>query len=256
MTFRLLMMIVLPLLAVWTRESAALEIKDVTFSTENAGTVTFKHAAHMKKKRSNTPNISCKACHNQNMVKGQHYTMAQMEQGQSCGQCHDGKKAFALAKCTGCHKVRDVTYKIRQTGQVKFRHTTHLGKKQECGTCHNGIFKTSGNPAVTMKDMEKGISCGACHNGKKAFSLASCITCHPVRDINYAVKGAGKVVFSHTGHLAFQTCNDCHGTLYNASRSKAKVSMAEMEKGSSCGACHDGKTAFTVKEHCATCHKM
>jgi c(7)-type cytochrome triheme protein len=30
--------------------------------------------------------------------------------------------------------------------------------------------------------------------------------------------------------------------------------MDEMEKGKSCGACHDGKTAFTVKENCDTCH--
>ena len=29
--------------------------------------------------------------------------------------------------------------------------------------------------------------------------------------------------------------------------------MADMEKGKSCGACHDGKTAFDVKS-CITCH--
>jgi c(7)-type cytochrome triheme protein len=31
--------------------------------------------------------------------------------------------------------------------------------------------------------------------------------------------------------------------------------MAEMEKGKSCGACHDGKTAFATTANCAKCHK-
>jgi c(7)-type cytochrome triheme protein len=32
--------------------------------------------------------------------------------------------------------------------------------------------------------------------------------------------------------------------------------MTEMEGGRSCGACHDGNTAFTVGENCETCHAM
>jgi c(7)-type cytochrome triheme protein len=31
--------------------------------------------------------------------------------------------------------------------------------------------------------------------------------------------------------------------------------MKQMEKGKSCGACHDGKKAFSVKGECAKCHK-
>jgi len=34
------------------------------------------------------------------------------------------------------------------------------------------------------------------------------------------------------------------------------VTMEQMEQGASCGACHDGGTAFTVKENCETCHNM
>jgi c(7)-type cytochrome triheme protein len=30
--------------------------------------------------------------------------------------------------------------------------------------------------------------------------------------------------------------------------------MKQMEKGKSCGACHDGKKAFSVKGDCAKCH--
>lgn len=240
----------------WSVATHALEIRDVTFQTESAGKVIFRHSSHMKKKSRTAPNISCKACHNDKLQKGTRYTMAQMEQGKSCGQCHNGKKAFGLVRCTGCHKVKDITIQVKDTGPVKFRHTTHLKKSTYCGACHNSIFKTSGNAPVSMADMEKGKSCGACHNGKKAFSLASCTTCHPVKDRTFSDKDAGNVVFSHTSHITIYKCGDCHTMIYEPAKSKKRKTMTQMESGESCGACHDGKTAFTVKENCATCHKM
>jgi c(7)-type cytochrome triheme protein len=236
--------------------AAALEIKDATFTTESAGKVVFKHSTHMKKKSAKSPNISCKSCHNDSMKKGVKYTMAQMEQGKSCGQCHNGRKAFALTRCTACHKVKDISMKVKDTGPVLFRHSSHLKKSEYCGTCHNMIFKTSGNATVKMAEMEKGKSCGACHNGKKTFSLASCTTCHPVKDRKFSVKDAGNVIFSHTSHITMYKCGDCHSIIYEPAKSKIKKTMTQMEAGESCGACHDGKGAFTVKENCETCHKM
>jgi c(7)-type cytochrome triheme protein len=32
------------------------------------------------------------------------------------------------------------------------------------------------------------------------------------------------------------------------------MSMSQMEKGLSCGSCHDDKTAFSVKSNCVKCH--
>jgi c(7)-type cytochrome triheme protein len=107
-----------------------------------------------------------------------------------------------------------------------------------------------------MKSMEKGKSCGACHNGKKAFPLASCTKCHPVKELTFVDKDAGNVTFSHTSHLGMYKCGDRHTKLFAPTMNKVKVSMKEMEEGKSCGACHDGNSAFTVKENCATCHKM
>lgn len=248
-------MIIMVIIASLAFQAGAMEIKDATFSTENAGKIIFKHSTHLKKKSVKSPNISCKSCHNDNMKKGIHYTMAQMEQGKSCGQCHNGKKAFALAKCTACHKVKDVVYKINETGSVNFRHSTHL-TKQQCGACHNAIYKTSGNSKVPMSEMEKGKSCGVCHNGKSAFSISSCTTCHPVKDRKFSIKGSGNVNFSHTSHITMYKCGECHAKLYKPAKNNSRKTMAEMEKGQSCGECHDGKTAFSVKENCATCHKM
>src|SRR5512133_854026 len=239
-----------------TIPAGALDIKDKTFVTENAGKVVFSHAVHLKKKNVKSPNISCKSCHNDAMKKGVHYTMAQMGQGKSCGQCHNGRQAFALAKCTVCHKVKDIVFKVKETGPVHFKHSVHLKKNPQCSACHNTLFKTGSNPRVSMNAMESGKSCGACHNGKKAFALSACTKCHPVKELTFVDKDAGNVTFSHSSHLALYKCGECHTKLFATARNNVKVTMTEMENGKSCGACHDGKTAFTVKENCATCHKM
>lgn len=67
----------------------------------------------------------------------------------------------------------------------------------------------------------------------------------------------GDVVFSHETHVVGMNlkCTQCHDRLYTNAKKHKKVSMKEMQKGKSCGACHDGKTAFSVKGDCATCHK-
>jgi c(7)-type cytochrome triheme protein len=238
-----------------TIPAGALDIKDKTFTTENAGKVTFSHSIHLKKKNPKSPNISCKACHNDAMKKNVHYTMAQMEQGKSCGQCHNGKRAFALAKCAACHKVKDITFKVKETGPVLFKHTVHLQEKGDCSACHNTLFKTGKNPRVSMADMEQGKSCGACHNGKKAFGLDKCASCHPVKEITYKVEATGPTPFSHKFHVEVAGCGKCHPALYSVNQQNKRVGMAAMEKGKSCGACHNSKDAFSVKD-CSKCHPV
>lgn len=233
----------------------ALELKDITYTTTDAGKVVFSHKVHLQKKTRTTSNLNCKACHNSGMEKNVHYTMADMDKGKSCGMCHNGTKAFALAKCTQCHKVNTMVYKVKETGPVVFSHNVHL-RTMQCGACHNKLYKTGPNAKVSMAEMEKGKSCGACHNGKKAFAVGECVKCHPYRDKNYAVKDAGNVAFSHKFHLGMYGCAECHPRVYQLGKAKATVSMTEMEAQKSCGACHDGKSAFTVKENCAKCHQI
>ncbi len=255
MRFRLTLLTLPALLAVTTL-SYAIELKDIQYNTKDAGKVVFSHKTHLQKKTRTSANFSCRNCHEAGKVqKGQHYTMADMEKGKSCGTCHNGTKAFALARCTQCHKVREITYKVKETGPVAFSHKGHL-RTMQCNSCHSRLFKTGPNPRTTMAEMTKGKSCGACHNGKKAFAVADCAKCHPVREKNYAVKDAGDVLFSHKFHLAMYSCGECPPRLYIPGKGNATVSMAGMEAQKSCGACHDGKTAFTVKENCEKCHKM
>ncbi len=76
-------------------------------------------------------------------------------------------------------------------------------------------------------------------------------------DITFSVKGAGTSVFSHDGHVGKIgiKCSECHYHLYATVEKHTKATMYEMEKGRSCGACHNGQKAFDVKANCERCHK-
>ena len=68
----------------------------------------------------------------------------------------------------------------------------------------------------------------------------------------------GDVVFPHTTHVDGMklACNECHDKLFINSKTHKKVSMKELQNGESCGLCHNGKRAFSVKSDCAKCHKQ
>jgi c(7)-type cytochrome triheme protein len=150
--------------------------------------------------------------------------------------------------------VDEVNLQTKTVGKVVFSHTAH---GTSCGACHPKVFeKKRSNSYVSMKAMERGKSCGACHNGEKAFSVkGDCATCH-AGDIHYKDTDAGDVLFSHTAHSGMFGCDACHPDLFKAERTKKnRASMEDMEKGKSCGACHDGATAFGVAD-CESCHTM
>lgn len=75
-------------------------------------------------------------------------------------------------------------------------------------------------------------------------------------DITLKNKG-GDVVFSHDAHVEGMSlsCTKCHDKLYTSVKQHKTVTMKQMRTGKSCGLCHNGKTAFSVKGDCAKCHK-
>jgi c(7)-type cytochrome triheme protein len=235
----------------------AVTVRDVVYPTKNLGKVVFSHGDHINKKDMSK---NCRACHDAifDLKTKKHYLMADMEKGKSCGACHDGKKIFGLDKCATCHLVKEITFKVKETGPTHFSHKIHI-EGTECATCHPTLYAANQkNRRVGMAAMEKGKSCGACHNSKKAFAIKECSKCHPARELVFEDKDAGNVNFSHKSHTGLYACGDCHKSLYQTTRSKVKVSMQNMEKGKSCGSCHDGKTAFSVAtdKDCDKCHKM
>ena len=77
--------------------------------------------------------------------------------------------------------------------------------------------------------------------------------------INWPGGGEGKVVFDGTTHAAkgFQ-CDACHvAGLFQTKKDADKITMAAMKQGKFCGACHNGKKAFSATDpaKCLQCHK-
>jgi c(7)-type cytochrome triheme protein len=67
----------------------------------------------------------------------------------------------------------------------------------------------------------------------------------------------GKIVFSHDVHLEAvgSNCEVCHNEIYHIIKKKNPTyTMEDMQKGKSCGACHNGKRAFSVDKDCISCH--
>lgn len=74
---------------------------------DSPGVVTFSHRSHLDEKRPD-----CTLCHPKVFsilasskaapakAEGRH---AEMEQGRSCGACHDGNRAHGLDDCAACH---------------------------------------------------------------------------------------------------------------------------------------------------------
>jgi c(7)-type cytochrome triheme protein len=235
--------------------------RPVAFKPKGIADIQFSHEFHIS-----ATGGKCKSCHNGKVITGKdrNVTMAQMEKGKTCGACHNGKKVFSVTEnCSRCHrgmKPKDIVFKSKGINDAVFSHKFHLDMDYKCNTCHTKVFpykEVSGR--FTMADMEQGKSCGTCHNGKDAASVAgNCARCHKGFKpgvITFKNEG-GEVKFNHEFHLGMYKCDDCHTKLFPFKAGAQHVGMGGMEGGKSCGSCHNGKDAFTVKENCDKCHKM
>lgn len=85
--------------AVWAKIGGG----DITFHVPGAANVLYSHDDHVGKF-----GLKCKQCHHliYTTVAGHlKATMAEMQNGKSCGTCHNGKNAFDVRNnCAKCHK--------------------------------------------------------------------------------------------------------------------------------------------------------
>ncbi len=71
----------------------------------------------------------------------------------------------------------------------------------------------------------------------------------------------GVVTYSHQKHVqaGISNCMDCHapGKFQMKKGGTAGITMAAINEGKFCGACHNGTKAFSTKEaaNCTKCHK-
>jgi c(7)-type cytochrome triheme protein len=70
--------------------------------------------------------------------------------------------------------------------------------------------------------------------------------------------GQGKVTFEGDEHAEKgYSCDSCHPSLFQMKKGAAKITMDSLNKGQFCGACHNGKAAFSTGDprKCHECHK-
>ncbi len=136
--------------------------------------------------------------------------------------------AIASLPCFGCHSY------ARFSGEPKkgiFSHKIHVDTGYHCNQCHDVI----GHEQMTInRDI-----CNNCH-GIKSMTLSR--TAFPSN-------------FNHKSHAAMLNCKECHPGLFLMASGSAYVTMKDIYNGAYCGACHNGKKAFSSSE-CSKCHKM
>ena len=71
----------------------------------------------------------------------------------------------------------------------------------------------------------------------------------------------GKVTFNHASHVdeAAPSCTTCHPKAFSILKAGTTadgkpITHAAMDKGASCGACHNGKKSFGFDD-CTLCHR-
>lgn len=71
----------------------------------------------------------------------------------------------------------------------------------------------------------------------------------------------GAVTFRHESHIDWDkpSCASCHSTQFMMTEPgkpvHGELTMDRMYEGELCGACHDGKQAFSVEDDCSICHQ-
>ena len=91
------------------------------------------------------------------------------------------------------------------------------------------------------------------------LSIGNVMAVPPGKTVEFA-SPKGKVIFDGKAHAdAGLKCADCHikPKLFAMKKGGDKITMAAMNEGKFCGACHDGNKAFSVKApaNCVKCHK-
>ena len=154
----------------------------------------FPHSSHGEWLR-------CETCHGQiyQYRNSAPPTMAEINQGESCGQCHR-TVALPASACVRCHpgmgtakptddpvtfvgdlvmaRASDSTAMGSGFPQSVFPHWLHR-VRYDCSTCHRELFELeAGSDTLTMAELGEGQACGRCHDSRSAFGLVECNRCH------------------------------------------------------------------------------
>ncbi len=154
----------------------------------------FPHSTHVEW-------LNCESCHTRIFrYRNEPITMADVNDGKYCGECH-GKVAFPPATaCDRCHinlppepgatpdflgavvlarsQAAASQTQAAMYPPARFNHWVHR-IRYRCSACHPAPFTArAGADTLTMAEMRRGEACGRCHDGRSAFALISCARCH------------------------------------------------------------------------------
>jgi c(7)-type cytochrome triheme protein len=79
----------------------------------------------------------------------------------------------------------------------------------------------------------------------------------PGKTLTWKGGGKGTVIFEGEEHAhKGSACGDCHPGLFTMKKGATKMTMAALNQGKYCGACHNGKKVFGTDDpkHCHECH--
>jgi c(7)-type cytochrome triheme protein len=138
-------------------------------------------------------------------------------------------EAAGSIPCFRCHAYQ----KFSSAQKGEFSHQLHKNTGYHCNQCHN--FRWHKDMSMIVKwDV-----CGDCHS---RMPIVFNKTALPSK-------------FSHELHSKRSGCKGCHTSIFPMKAGAVQVSMQDLGKGLYCGACHDGKKAFSSSE-CSKCHNM
>jgi c(7)-type cytochrome triheme protein len=137
------------------------------------------------------------------------------------------KDALKQLPCFKCHKIDSFVADVKG----EFPHKKHLAFDVHCNQCHQ--VQGHEKPMVFMD---------------------ACRSCHDIQNLSYEAEGL-PVTFTHEQHAKRNSCSECHPALFNMKKGTTPISMDKIYAGKLCGACHNGKKAFS-SQSCTKCHNM
>jgi len=210
----------------------------------DAFAVTYPHAPH-------TELLSCDSCHPaifplSREIEPTRITMAAINDGQYCGECH-GTVAFAPEQgCPRCHEglaFSQVAWQPADQPRTPIEHVTTWDEAMK-------LLPVTGGGADWVKALNDGVIVP--RPGARADAVDMPVLPVDVERIP-AAGAAFKVHFPHAAHTQLLSCTTCHTDIFQMQKGATPMSMEMIYNGEACGVCH-GKVSFAAQDACARCH--
>ena len=176
----------------------------------------FPHSAH-------TQWVNCQQCHGRIFkYRDTEFQMADVLNGQFCGECH-GKVSFPPV--TGCERC-------------------HLDLPQAPNRAQPDLLGT-----IRMTRI------GSVDSLAQSTPADSSAAESSPTEVLITDEGLPPAVFPHWVHRIRYTCKACHMELFEPKAGANIVTMQDISAGEACGTCHNGEVAFDAGfGSCQRCH--